>query len=135
MSEHLNNRRAWSQGTPKPEPEQKKYQLKRTPIKKKPGKPKPRQKSKPKQYSKKRQALNRLYAAKSKPIWQDAECGIKAPGCTFFAQGIHHLKGKATEALLMDEKYWIPACNCCNEYVEKHDAWARENGFKLSKFN
>lgn len=83
--------------------------------------------------SDKRKPLNREYKAYVKELLKvRSMCEIKAPGCTGEAQGGHHKAGRIGE-LLIDPKFIIPACNHCNSYVEKNDAWARQNGFKLSK--
>lgn len=103
--------------------EKKRYELKRTPLKKKPYKLR--------SFSKKRQRLNTKYAAKSKQFREDNPlCVIHSPDCTHYTQGVHHVKGKATEKLLMDENHWLPACNPCNHYIEANSAWAKEKGFK-----
>lgn len=86
-----------------------------------------------KPFSDKRAALNREYAKKSRPYWKGKECEIKAPGCDKIARGIHHMKGKHSAELLMDERWWIAACNKCNLWVEVNDAEARSKGFKLSR--
>ncbi|CAL1518153.1 hypothetical protein [Chitinophaga sp. MM2321] len=88
-----------------------------------------------KQYSDKRAKINREYYARSRPVWKDKPCEINAPGCSKSADGIHHLKGKGTTELLMDEKYWMAACNKCNLFVEENHAWAVERGLKLSRLN
>jgi len=85
------------------------------------------------QFSKKREKVNREYAMKSRPHWVGKHCAITAPGCTGTAQGIHHKKGKSNIELLMDERYWIPACNHCNTWVEMYPAEAEKKGFKLSR--
>lgn len=85
------------------------------------------------QYSKKRQKANREYAEKSRPVWKGKPCQIKAKGCTGLSEGIHHMEGKSSIELLLDESKWMVCCNSCNQFVEKHDAWAREKGFKLSR--
>lgn len=61
-------------------------------------------------------------------------CSVKSPVCTGRAQGFHHLAGRLGK-LLTDKKKKIPCCNACNTFIEKNDAWARANGFKLSKFS
>lgn len=87
-----------------------------------------------KAYSDKRAKLNREYAKKSRPYWKGKECAIRSPGCQNVATGIHHMKGKDTPELLMDEKYWLPACGYCNTiWLEEHDAEARKLGFKVSR--
>ena len=85
------------------------------------------------QFSKKRQRANREYAEKSRPYWKGKQCEIKAPGCFGMAQGIQHKKGKSSTELLLDERYWIPACNHCNTWVEIYPAEAEKKGFKLSR--
>jgi len=95
------------------------------PVVKKPGKIA--------QFSKKRQKANREYADKSRPYWVGKQCSIKAAGCSGMAQGIQHKKGKSSVELLMDEKYWIPSCNHCNQWVEIFPAEAEKKGFKLSR--
>lgn len=99
---------------------------------------KPPQQKKPRKiapFSKKRQAANKVYAEKSRPFWKGKTCQIRSPVCTGAAQGIHHRKGKATISDLLDERYWMAACNHCNAYVETNDAWARRLGFKVSRIN
>ncbi|SEV88638.1 hypothetical protein SAMN05428988_0127 [Chitinophaga sp. YR573] len=95
------------------------------PEKKKPGKIA--------RFSKKRQRANREYAEKSRPLWIGKHCAISAPGCTGTAQGIHHKKGKSSIELLLDERYWIPACNHCNTWCEIFPAEAEKEGFKISR--
>ena len=60
-------------------------------------------------------------------------CRIKSPVCTKVASVVHHLKGR-TPDLILDETYFCEACPECNAFVESNDAWARERGFKLSKY-
>lgn len=84
-------------------------------------------------YSKKRDKINREYYDKSRPFWKDKSCGIRSNDCTGAAQGIHHLAGKGTIELLMDENNWIPACNACNLWCETHHAEAVKKGFKRSR--
>lgn len=97
---------------------------------------KPIEKKKPSkisQFSKKREKANREYSKESRPYWIGKHCTIQAPGCTGTAQGIHHKKGKSSIELLLDERYWIPACNHCNTWVECFPAEAEKKGFKLSR--
>lgn len=114
MSDYLNYRRDLKNGAPKPE---KKKQMKIKPV------------------SDKRAKMNKVYAEASRPFWKGQRCQINSPVCSGAAQGIHHRKGKATPTLLMDKTWWMRACNHCNAYVETHDEWARERGFKLSRYN
>jgi len=88
-----------------------------------------------KKMSAKRAKQNTVYLAKSHAFRKLFPlCQIKSPDCTIKSQGIHHLKGKATEELLMDETLWKSACNACNLYVEVNAKWGFDTGNKLSKF-
>lgn len=60
-------------------------------------------------------------------------CAIKTEVCTGFAQGFHHPFGKASEELRLTNK--VPCCNPCNVYIEANDAYARQMGWKKSKFS
>lgn len=93
--------------------------------------------SKPKKESKKRAVINRkVYGPKAKEFVKDHPlCGINSPVCKKDSQCVHHLRGRASEEDLLNEKYWMAACVPCNNWVEQNDAWARANGFKLSKFS
>lgn len=103
------------------------YTLKRTAIKKKPYKIR--------KYSKKRQKTNRNYDVRAR-LFRIANplCKINSPVCTGLTQCVHHLKGKATTELLIDEQWWMPGCWACNTYVEDNSDWAFDNDKKLSKF-
>lgn len=84
---------------------------------------------------KSRAVVNRLYDPAAKKYREDhPSCKINSPECTKKTEGVHHKKGKATTELLLDQRYWMPACNACNNYVESHSAWAMANGYKVSKF-
>lgn len=91
-----------------------------------------------KKYRIARVAKNRIHemqAYKAEAEWfrkKNPRCAIKSPECTKFTQGVHHTRGRIGE-LLRDQRFWVPACNCCNRYVEDHDRWARENGWKGSR--
>ncbi|KAA2242855.1 hypothetical protein F0L74_10020 [Chitinophaga agrisoli] len=115
MSSYLEYRRALKNGTATPQ------------AKKKPTKIRP--------FSKKREKINRVYAKKSRPFWKGKDCEIKLPGCTGKAQCINHKKGKATTALLMDERFWEASCFYCNGEIENKNQWAVDNGHKLSRNN
>jgi hypothetical protein len=65
---------------------------------------------------------------------QNPVCCIKSKVCTGGTQGVHHVKGKVTPELLLDQGYWLPACNSCNDYLESNPLWAIANGFKLPNY-
>lgn len=113
----------------RPKTAKKTYTIKRTPIKRNP-------KAKIKAVSERRKEFNKVYSAKA-ALFRAAhpKCEIQSPVCTHKTEGVHHRKGKINMVLLLDETYWMAACNRCNVYVEQYDEWARAKGFKLSKFN
>lgn len=112
----------------RPKKQPKVYVLKRTPLKKKPYVIK--------KVADKRAEVNKVYRERSAAFRKaNPKCEIQSPECTGKTEGVHHVKGKISHELLIDETYWMAACNRCNQYVESHDEWARANGFKLSKFN
>lgn len=61
------------------------------------------------------------------------KCKVQSPECIGSATTIHHRNGRLEE-FLFDQNSWMAVCVRCNGYVEEHDAWAREKGFKESKF-
>lgn len=65
---------------------------------------------------------------------ENKNCQINAPGCTKFANGLHHIVKRA-EKNLCELNNLIRACNSCNLYLEENDKWARDNGFVKSKFD
>jgi len=84
------------------------------------------------QFTPKRQKINVEYNREARQFRNDNPmCRINSPLCTRLTQGVHHVKGKATIRILMDKKWWKPACNACNGYVEDHREWAAEHGHKL----
>lgn len=98
---------------------------------------KPKEKKKPtriRSVSIKRQALNRNYNPAAKKFREEnPRCKILSEVCTGETQGVHHTKGRGK--YLMAFETWMPACNPCNEYCESHTDWAKERGFKISKFS
>jgi hypothetical protein len=60
------------------------------------------------------------------------KCRVKSPVCVKVASGFHHLQGRDGENLTGEKK--VPCCDPCNSFIEQNDAWARANGWKLSKF-
>ncbi|MGZ5302518.1 MAG: hypothetical protein ACXWDO_00250 [Bacteroidia bacterium] len=89
----------------------------------------------PKPIAPKRAVQNKLYEAKKAIFFAShKKCEINSPECNKDAPlHVHHTNGRENERLL-NVDYWMAACDYCNSYIESHDEWARENGFKLSKF-
>jgi hypothetical protein len=74
-------------------------------------------------------ALKKTYPAflERNPI-----CRIQSPICTQVATVVNHEKGRGIN-VVMNPKYWTPCCPACNGYIEVHDKWAQERGFKKSR--
>lgn len=62
-------------------------------------------------------------------VEKKTRCSVLSPVCIGEAQGFHHPEGRGENLL----KKKIPCCNPCNGWLEVNDAWARANGFKLSR--
>lgn len=83
--------------------------------------------------SKKRAAQYRIYYPKAKKFREENPyCVIKSPDCTGHTEGVHHVRGKEGEQLLV-KKDWLPSCNRCNVFMEGNDQWAQDRGFKKSR--
>jgi hypothetical protein len=88
-------------------------------------------------FSKKREKINKTqyYPEARAFVNANPECQLKLKGCTRKTQGVHHPRGRSTIALLLDKRWWMPACNNCNTKVEEKTKEAVEKGLKKSKFN
>lgn len=87
-----------------------------------------------KKATKKRAKANRVYDKKAREFRKaNPICAIRSPACTGATECVNHKKGKATPALLIDERFWEPSCFMCNGYIEDHHEWAEENGHKISR--
>lgn len=93
-----------------------------------------RRKAKPiAKFSEKRKKVNAVYYKMARIFKkQYPVCAINSPHCKGITQGVHHTRGRGKYLLVIET--WLPACNPCNDYIEAHDAWAREKGFKKSKY-
>jgi len=85
--------------------------------------------------SKKRRKKNAQYRKKvgNEITAGETPCVVKSPDCTGYAQGKNH-KQKRTEKNLMEDENLEDCCNACNGYIERHPAWAKENGHWVSRF-
>lgn len=57
-------------------------------------------------------------------------CQLRLSGCTNLATCIHHVKGKSSRELYLDESNWMASCIHCNNEVERIGAKAYELGLK-----
>lgn len=91
-----------------------------------------------KRESPKRAQINRkLYTPNARLyLQQNPLCQIKIENvCTIYSQGVHHIKGKKSIELLLDERFWMASCNACNLFLETHSAEAKNLGFKLPDYD
>ena len=87
-------------------------------------------------FSEKRKAESpeyRAFVAKFLSQPENKICNIQAPGCTWKATTINHLKRRFKDTK-MNSEFVEPCCANCNAYIEQNDLWARENGHLLSKY-
>jgi hypothetical protein len=78
--------------------------------------------------------LNKKFAkAKREYLKEHPFCEAKIEGCTKVAIEVHHKKGKASEELLLDKKYFLSTCRHCHKIIEKNPAFAKQNGFSESR--
>lgn len=105
-------------------------QIRRLKAKKKgvPGKH-PKTKGRTKKKAKEMRSLKIAYGPylENHPI-----CAIRSPKCTGQATCVHHVRGRGVDVVL-DISEWLPSCTACNLYVEEHNKWATDMGFKKSR--
>lgn len=99
---------------------------KNSPKEVKPKKAISKKSDKQKEIDKELKKLYPVFLAEKKFI-----CEIQSPECTKTAVCVHHKKGRGINEVL-DVETFMASCGACNGYVESHDAWAREKGFKLN---
>ena len=51
-------------------------------------------------------------------------CRANIAGCTGHATDVHHTRGRAG-SLLLDERFWIPACRRCHDWIRSNVIEAR----------
>lgn len=83
--------------------------------------------------SKRRQRQLSQYNKRVKE-WKEENplCMAKLSGCTKHTIDCHHMKGKI-ELLLLDEKFWLPVCRNCHNWIERNPNDAKEKGLSLSR--
>lgn len=85
--------------------------------------------------SKKRAVENRIDRKQNKEIIKERPlCEMKLPGCTKYAQGVQHVKGRIGKRLTQVENK-IPACNHCNGRAEEKTKEAQEKGVAKSRLS
>lgn len=78
--------------------------------------------------------LNKKFAkAKREYIKEHPFCEAKIEGCTKVSIDVHHKAGKASEELLLDKSLFLSCCRNCHTLIESNPAWAKQNGFSVSR--
>ena len=62
-------------------------------------------------------------------VWPNPWIGSSVIRCT---DDVHHKMGCEGQ-LLLDERWWMPVCRLCHDWIEDHGRAARELGFVLDK--
>lgn len=82
----------------------------------------------------KRKKVNRAFGKMTKATRdQEKECLVNSPVCTKVATTLHHLQKRGVKNLVAKENL-LPVCASCNGYIESNSAWAKKNGFTISRF-
>jgi hypothetical protein len=63
------------------------------------------------------------------------QCMAKLQGCKGKANQVHHMAGKSSPELYVNKKYFLSVCGNCHEILEKNPAFAKANGFSLSRLS
>ncbi len=62
---------------------------------------------------------------------------LEYPDCAVFpgqpATQCHHMKGRATIELLLDENFWLPVSDEGHRKIELNPIWARDKGYSVSR--
>jgi len=98
---------------------------------------KPQEKLNPKKirrFSKKRQKLQREYRKiVSKAMSESIECEVKAPGCMYESNGMHHKQKRSVKNIIKLDNL-VRCCANCQTYIEENPVWARNAGMQVSRF-
>jgi hypothetical protein len=86
--------------------------------------------------SKERKEINRKeYAPKAAEFVKNnpkCQANIKDV-CSGASQCVHHKKGKNSKEDLLDNNYWLAVCFNCHRVIEDNPAFARQEGFSISR--
>lgn len=90
----------------------------------------PKTTKKIKHRSDKRAAEERVYNKIVGPWKEGKTCGVK--GCEAPCTENHHKRGRIGK-LLLDIRWWFPACHDHHVYINEHPDWALENEYSLPR--
>lgn len=63
-------------------------------------------------------------------------CEAKLPTvCTKIATQIHHKKGKVGSEDYLNPDHYLATCHGCHDVIEKNPAWAKQQGFSVSRLS
>lgn len=75
-------------------------------------------------------AALKIYSKKKKAWLVGKKCAVYPH---LVAIEPHHMKGKATIELLLDERYWLPVSRPGHIWIEEHPKEAKEKGWSLDR--
>ena len=85
-----------------------------------------------KKYSEKYKEILKEYTPKRKAFLEPRPyCEARTKVCTGRSEVIHHMKGKWSKDLYLDERYWMACCSACNLFIETMGEEAYEKGLKI----
>jgi MinD superfamily P-loop ATPase len=80
--------------------------------------------------------LNKKFAkAKREYLKEHPICEAMIEGCTKVSIDVHHKAGKASEELLLDKSLFLGVCRHCHTIIEKNPAFAKQQGFSVSRLS
>jgi hypothetical protein len=86
--------------------------------------------------SDKKKELDKEYTKVRKAFLADHPfCMAKLQGCKGKASQVHHMKGKVGSEDYLNKKFFLAVCLVCHEIIERNPAFARQNGFSVSRLN
>lgn len=63
-------------------------------------------------------------------LYKNEFCKARLPICTMWATEVHHMKGRV-EDLLTDDRFFLPVCRRCHDWIEAHPNEAHDLGLSL----
>lgn len=90
---------------------------------------KPIPRTTPKRANERARYRRKITAYKRKHPWC-AACEVLSKVGIWRTSDVHHKMGCEGD-LLLDERYWMPVCRYCHDWIEDHGREARELGFVL----
>lgn len=86
--------------------------------------------------SEKKKDLDKQYKKiRAKYLREHPMCEAKIEGCGKVAVEIHHKRGKVGEEDYLNPEFFLATCSHCHKIIEVNPAWAKQQGFSLSRLS